>query len=185
MKAKRLLFLVMAICLASGAKAQFYDSADDICYYVCEYSEVDEYIWSGSIFDKGYYTGKTVQHKHEGNDAKVLIFNFDGTKAALLCSNNATSVSEVKSNIGKAASYYEDKVETTEYTLRYEPSSTLGVTYKKNDTERFIFSSDKNSLRELWTYTDGSHPRSWVYKRVDKSYFKIGRYRTPSGTIYE
>ena len=185
MKSKRLLFLIMAICLASGVKAQFYDSADDIYYYVCEYDEKDEYIWSGSIFDKGYYTGKKIQLKHEGNDAKVLIFNFDGTKAALLCSNNATVVREVKSNIGKTPSYYEDKVETTDYTLRYEPSSTSGVTYKKNDSESFIFSSDRNTLRELWTFTDGSHPCSWVYKRVDKSYFKVGRSRNPRGTMYE
>ena len=40
MKAKRLLFLVMAICLASGVKAQFYDSADDIYYYL-EYSKTE------------------------------------------------------------------------------------------------------------------------------------------------
>ena len=34
MKAKRLLFLVMAICLASGVKAQFYDGHSDIYFYI-------------------------------------------------------------------------------------------------------------------------------------------------------
>ena len=32
MKVKRLLFLVMAICLASGVKAQFYSSESVYCY---------------------------------------------------------------------------------------------------------------------------------------------------------
>lgn len=32
MKAKRILFLVMAICFASGVKAQFYSSESVYCY---------------------------------------------------------------------------------------------------------------------------------------------------------
>lgn len=61
MKAKRLLLLVMAICLASGVKAQFYDEPDDIYYYVsCD--------GNGQVDDDGY----------------VLIFNFDGNKACEL-----------------------------------------------------------------------------------------------------
>ena len=182
MKAKRLLFLVMAICLASGVNAQFYDGPDEIYYYVCEYHEHDEYI--STSFTSGYYSGRTLRDKPEENEAKVVIFNFDGTKAALLCYFNSTAVREVKSALAKTPSYYEDKVETTEYNLRYEPSSS-GVTYKLNDHEKFTFSSDRNTLKEVWTYSDGTHPRTWVYKRVNKSYFKIGRSRTPSGKMYE
>ena len=91
MKAKRLFFLVMAICLASGVKAQFYDSADDIYYYV-EYKD-------GRILD----------------DGGVFVFNFDGQKACFW----DESVSSLKNNLKRNPSYYEDKVETTDYCLKY------------------------------------------------------------------
>lgn len=181
MKAKRLLFLVMAIYLASGVKAQFYDGPEDIYYYVCEYNEYEEYQLTSMT--SGYYTGRTIRNKHEGNNAKALIFNFDGTKAALLCYFNATSVSEVKQALAKTPSYYEDKVETTEYKLKYEPSSS-GVTYKLPNYYEFTFSSDRNTLKEVWKDSDG-HLKTWSYKRVDKSFFRVGRSRKPSGTLYE
>ena len=96
MKAKRLLFLVMAICLASGVKAQFYDSADDIYFYVTyEGGQVKETGWA-------------------------FVFNFDGLKAC----HDATSISRIKANLKKSASYYEDWIETTEYRLKYSSNNT-------------------------------------------------------------
>lgn len=62
MKAKRLSFLVMAMCLASGVKAQFYDSADDIYFYLLESDGGSKSIYS----------------------SEVLVFNFDGRKACQL-----------------------------------------------------------------------------------------------------
>ena len=50
----------MAICFASGVKAQFYDSADDIYYYI-SYDETT---------NPGYLPNRW-----------VYIFNFDGKKA--------------------------------------------------------------------------------------------------------
>ena len=89
MKAIRLLFLIMAICLTSGVRAQFYDGPDDIYYYVAEYHEHDEY--KSTSFSAGYYTGRTLRDRYEDeNKAKVLIFNFDGTKAASLVSLKIT-----------------------------------------------------------------------------------------------
>lgn len=61
MKTKRLLFLVMAICLASGVRAQFYDGPDDIYYYVEEFNEYEDYYWETNMFGqpvRPHYTGK-------------------------------------------------------------------------------------------------------------------------------
>lgn len=188
MKAKRLLFLVMAICLTSGVKAQFYDSPDDIYYYVEEYYEHDEYKWSGSIFDKGYYTGRTLKEKPEENEEHVLIFNFDGTKAAnLIGPDVGYRVSEIKSNYMKSSTFYEDKIESTEYNVMFVSSSSSETVYKyktKYMNCTYTFSTDRNTLKMVRTSTD-SHPHIWVYKRVNKSFFRVGRSRTPSRSLYE
>lgn len=170
MKAKRLLFLVMAICFASGVKAQFYDSADDIYFYVeCKNGELKD---------------------------NTMIFNFDGSKACCW----SESVFTVKYNLKSNPSYYEDKVETTEYNLKY----TSGNTYqtKSNSNEgytNYIFSYDRSTLNyhsHWWCilgmsqfppfnaygeYRDDKR----TFKKVDKSFFKVGRSRTPSKIIYE
>ena len=58
MKGFRFLLLAMAICLASGVKAQFYDGPDDIYYYVA----CDDYM---KPKENGY----------------AIVLNFDGNKA--------------------------------------------------------------------------------------------------------
>lgn len=190
MKAKRLLFLVVAVCLASGVKAQFYDGADDIYYYV-EYKD-------GIIVENG----------------KVFVFNFDGRKAAILSSafgknsvsykgyvGGNTSVNDVKSYLKSSPLYYEEKVESTEYELEYTSSNMYQC--KSTETGRsgqayanFTFSSDRNTLEYFhhYWYTDplnrlngyyGWDDVKKTYKRVDKSFFKVGRSRTPSSTLHE
>ena len=174
------MLLGLAICLTSGVKAQFYDSADDIYYYV----ECDK---DGQVKDNG----------------QVYIFNFDGRKA---CYWNYT-VSSVKSSLQSNPSYFEEKVETTEYNLKY----TSGNTYRKSDGGEayrdFYFSYSRSSMTETnhWLKTVvpqvnagmyGTLPaiglayKEWTddktnYKKVEKSFFKIGRSRTPSSTMYE
>lgn len=182
MKAKRLLFLVMAICLASTVKAQFYDSADDIFYYLEDHYEEDDFYWTyypGGIPKSPQYTGK--KNIKKSDNPYVLIFNFDGLKAAELTGNSeGSSVSDVKSKIANNTSWYEDKVETTDYRIRYN-SSSPGVSYKDGSVT-YEFSRDRNTLKRI---PSGEHPRIRVYKRVEKSYFKVGRSRTPSGTLYD
>lgn len=185
MKAKRLLFLVMAICLASGVKAQFYDSADDIYYYV-------EY--------------KNGEYKSDGD---VMIFNFDGQKACVW----KTSVRTVKSNLQESPSFYEDKVEITEYELKYRSSNIYmeGEDAENKSHKKYIFSSDRSALTYINhygmphfdvpplqinpnPYELGRETGKWItiwhndkttYKRVDKSFFKVGRSRTPNNTMHE
>ena len=209
MKAKRLLFLVMAICLASGVKAQFYDEADDIYYYVMEYSECEE---QKAIYDRDPYLGITsplpryvktgkIEKKYIENNKNVLIFNFDGVQAAELTNSwNGKSVSDIKQDLQKSSSYYEDKVETIDYDLQYSSSSYKDIVrgtkeewkahstssswtiYKKGNSAIYIFSPDRNTLI---LHSVGNPYAIWYHKRVDKSYFKIGRSRTPSSTMHE
>lgn len=177
MKAKRLFFLVMAICLASGVKAQFYDSADDIYYYV-EYKD-------GRILD----------------DGGVFVFNFDGQKACFW----DESVSSLKNNLKRNPSYYEDKVETTDYCLKYISNNTYQYKHKSEskDYYNYSFSHDRMTLYYLyhrWVTTGAPSIGMYgevfsakgeyrddkrTYKKVEKSYFKVGRSRTPSGTMYD
>ena len=191
MKAKRLLFLVMAICLVSGVRAQFYDGPDDIYYYLLETEN-----------------GRVVSKKEQ----RVYIFNFDGRKAAML--NLKTNSSDdkfvdVQSNLQRNPNYYEEKVETVSYDMEYKSSSYKTIYVLEHTThimdiggtghvwvteyfDTFEFSSDRNTLSlnriskghaaNGTPYTDND---KLVFKKVDKSYFRVGRSRTPSGTMYE
>ena len=191
MKGFKLLLLVMAICLASGVKAQFYDGPDDIYYYV-EYKD-------GNIVENG----------------KVFVFNFDGKKAAILSSafgkrsvdymgyvGGNTSISDVKNYLKNNPSYYEEKVESTEYELEYTSSNTYQCKSTETEGKRgqayanFTFSSNRNTLEYVhhYWYTDpfvrlngyyGWDDVKKTYRRVDKSFFKVGRSRTPSNTLHE
>ena len=189
MKAKRLFFFVMAICLANGVKAQFYDSADDILYYVEEYKESDEY--KSTSLTSGYYTGRRLREiPKEKSKAHVMVLNFDGFKAALLNYYNSDVVEKIKYTLSNNPSYYDEKVEIAEYNLQYESKTTSDVIYKRKG-ESFKFSADRSFLKWVYTWegkdcSDGK-PHTFVttYKRVDKSYFKVGRSRTPSGTMYD
>ena len=182
MKAKRLLFLVMAICLASGVKAQFYDSADDIYFYLLESDGGKKNLYISDI----------------------LVFNFDGRKA---CQLGGGDEKIVKKHLKDNPNYYGEKVETSEYDMKYEYTS-YGTCYKSEHTDRdintfsgitiirrvkstYIFSPDRNSLSLDITIngTGGGQSQTTTlnlkYKKVDKSYFRVGRSRTPSGTMYE
>lgn len=213
MKVKRLLFLVMAICLASGVKAQFYDEADDIYYYVEEYSEQKEIkseqnSYYDPILGQRFYmpgfttteTGKILKKETNESNKGVLIFNFDGKRAAELTNSGwkGFGISSIKADLQNSPSYYEDKVETTDYDLQYSSSSYKDIVrgtddewkahstssswtvYKRGSTTAFIFSPDRSTLILHKPSSD-----LYYYKRVDKSYFKLGRSRTPSSTMYE
>ena len=175
MKELRFLLLVTVICLASGVKAQFYDSADDIYYYV--------------------------EWKNGKYGADVYIFNFDGRKACRWYN----SVVLMKDYLKRNPSYYEEKVETADYSfLKYITYNT----YQEGNSEYYInyqFSSDRQTLTEIRHYHKFEQVEEWwggypitrsvdrgfvdevfgIYKKVDKSFFKVGRSRTPSGTLHE
>ena len=184
MKARRLLFLVMAICLASGVKAQFYDSADEICYFV-EYKELYE---ETDAFGNG--TG--IIKSREPEFPRALVFNFDGKKAAELNHYCAVPISSVKDRLETNPNYYEEEVERSDYDWIYVSSSSEGVIYQgpcttsSRSTVTHIFSHDRKTLIKKLTCNLFSSTTSWYYfKRVDKGYFKKGRSRTPSSGIYE
>ena len=161
MKAKRLLFLVMAICLASGVKAQFYDSADDIYFY----------------YDQN----------HSNSLYEVLVLNFDGKKGYWWYQ----SVSEVKNKLKENPNYYEDETETADYSrVKYASSTATTVTYtiyfgSDNLKTEWKISRDRKALTEYKYNKNNQIVEKNYYKLVDKSFFKIGRSRTPSGTLYE
>lgn len=184
MKTNGLLLLVMVISFASSAKAQFYDGPDDIYFYVEEVTETDQYYinYGGNMLlgtgGETIYTGKVDRKVPDENSAKVYVFNFDGKKAALL---GDCYVSTIKSNLSTNSSFYEDKVETTNYSWQYVSSSSSGVIYKSSLYGPVTFSKDRQKLTKVW---NNGHGRA-QYKRVDKSYFRIGRSRKPSSTIYE
>lgn len=168
MKAKRLFFFVMAICLANGVKAQFYDSAEDIYYYV------------------GYRNGNYT------NGCRIL--NFDGTKACILneyfyTENNPVcyyTVKEVRDLIRNSPSYIEEQIEKGDYKIKFVSPNTYMYSYDDqlgHNVQTLKFSLDRNFMYETIKY--GSHESVVKFKRVDKSYFKSGRSRTPSGTMYE
>lgn len=173
MKLKKVLFLAMAICLASGVKAQFYDGANDIYYYVG--------------YENGSYTNS------------VLIFNFDGRKACLLASTGASNVQE---NLKQNSDFYAERVETTPYDLKYESSSSGthyvgtkmfcttgmgGETWWHDITDIYDFSYDRKTLTQTCTRKSNSYDIGYIqnvnpsestgvtlYKKVDKSYFLNG-----------
>lgn len=188
----RFLLLGLAICLAGGVKAQFYDGPDDIYYYLLE-SE----------------NGKTVSKSNQ----RVYIFNFDGRKAAMLNlrpNSPDERIADVQANLQRNPDYYAEKVETTKYDMEYKSSSYKTV-YEMEHTSRvmdpglmpghvwvthyndtFEFSSDRNTLTlnrirkgHMANGTPTTDTDRLVFKKVDKSYFKVGRSRTPSGTLHE
>ena len=184
MKANRLLLLVMTICVVSRVRAQFYDTADDIYFYVsCNDN--------GEMHNNGY----------------TLIFNFDGLKAANLAPRmiygwEGEEVDDVKNNLRRNPTIYEERVEIVDYDISFISSTSSGITYKMKDkyhdanlylgayttVRKFVFSSNRSILYYIIENkeTNGkTEINRYLYKRVDKSYFKSGRSRTPSGTMYE
>lgn len=170
MKAKRLLFLVMAICLASGVKAQFYDSADDIYYYV-------EDVTKKTIVTRDNGTTYTLAAP---NDPGAWIFNFDGRNA---CGFGYGGVSMVKGYLKENPNYFEEKIETEEYDVVFSEATATEIIYKSG-ISTFKFSKDRKTLVIKSHYSWGEIWTSY-YNKVDKSYFKVGRSRTPSNTLHE
>ena len=201
----RLLCLVMAICFASGAKAQFYDSADDIYYYeeFYVYYEKTKAVYylgmASATFEKTGIIEKKMYHE-TGYVPLISVWNFDGRKAAMLALD---SKSDVKENMKKSSSYYEDLVETKEYDWKYTSDSSYlrekksentwmisylpgyGTIYERGKGETVIFSSDRNKMYKLVQDNFTGSCKIIECKRVDKSDFKVGRSRTPSGTLHE
>lgn len=189
MKGFRLLLLVLAICLASGVKAQFYDGPDDIYYYVRTYTESEETALEFVPFvgPQRKKTGKIIKHDVSEGDADVLIFNFDGKKAVELTNLIGARIHDVKQNISKNPNFYEEKVETTDYDWNYVSSSSKGIVYMPSSSSLrrgyFSFSKDRSILVNETSWAGAS---TWAYyKRVDKSFFKVGRSRTPSNSLHE
>lgn len=196
--------LVAVMFISCVANAQFYDSADDIYFYVraYEYDAERKQVVSGSGIFTTYKMEKTGKVKiideTTKSDRNVRIFNFDGRKAAEL--DICTLVSSVKRNMQRSSSFYEEKVETTEYDLNYSskifrndipnwltPYVPSNGTVYENSEKTYYFSSDRESLFEFCTFNMNSETYEYLleYKRVDKSFFRVGRSRTPSGTLYE
>jgi len=171
MKVKKILFLVMAICLASGVRAQFYDSANDIYYYVVESKD-------GTSISKQYQD--------------VYVFNFDGRRACQLANDR---IKTAQSNLRENSDYYGAMVETKKYDMEYT-SSSYGTCYVRKDffsfdtemfgtrnvyeTLNFIFSSDRKTLKiHIDRHTTGvagsvDTTTDYVLKRVDKDYILNG-----------
>lgn len=129
MKGLRFLLLGMAICLASGVKAQFYDSANDIYYYVEESRD-----------------GKSISKQNQN----VYVFNFDGMKACRLAID---LVKTAQSHLRENSDYYGAMVETKKYDLEYK-SSSYGVCYVSSDVSSIPF--DAGGTRffgDTFTYT--------------------------------
>lgn len=193
MNKMRLLCLVMAICFTNGAKAQFYDRADEIYFY--------------AAYEDGGFVEKPA----------VIVFNFDGRKAAILNWNESglswTGIEDIKSKMKISTNYFEQQVETTDYDLKYVSYNKysvskryVGVCQNANPVfgssevidERniiFEFSSSRDycdvveegtTIFPNWPpHLNRSFTYKYKYKRVDKSFFKVGRSRTPSGTLHE
>lgn len=184
MRNVKILLFGMAICLSNGLKAQFYDSADDIYYYVEEYYEYEESRIENKPFlgPQLVYTGKMIKKYPDPNHEIVKIFNFDGNQAAELTNIEHWRVKDIKEILKNNPNCYEEKVETTDYIYKYISSSS-GIIYKNTSYENgfiFMFSSDRNKM----TMTRKGNGNTY-FKRVDKNYFKVGRSRTPNNTLHE
>lgn len=170
MKGFRFLLLVMAICLASGVKAQFEDE-----------EKVYLYIYSERSIENG-----------NTDITKVIFKNHN-----MYCSNE--NVKSIKSNLIKNSSYLDDIEYHINNPKRWSGSkgprsyngalstSSSRVVYtdnyngdafwgEKGYTKHYAFSKDKKSLV---TWIDGEEDK-YYYILVDESYFK-----PKQGFIYE
>ena len=167
----------MTICLSNGVKAQFYDSADKICFYILE----------------------THNGKSESNNPTVRIFNFDGRKACELAVHRAK---DVQKHLRQNPDYYGELVETTKYSLIYNPDSYTtqytkkfttsftnytNMTWWHNITEVYDCTSDRKILTLYRTdkyntydmgYVKDLNPGvsedKYIHKEVSKNYLLTG-----------
>ena len=174
MKAKRLLFFVMAICLACKVKAQFYDGPDDIYYYV---QAVD------------YDNKNSSTEVNDRPAVSVMVFNFDGKKATQF--EGTYSRDGIIKLLQENPNYFEDKVETADYTkllfITSKGSKTIYEYYFLSSIKMHAYFSSDRKILITHVVDSAGHPEGNgnKYIRVDKSFFKRGRSRTPSESLYE
>ena len=179
MKGLRFLLLGISMCLTSGVKAQFYDSADDIYYYL----KCDK---NGQI--------------DEGDLGRALIFNFDGKNACVLCLREdeyqlyPPYLDYVQNIISQNPNYLLDRISNGVYDTKHVSGNTyirkgkynyndedLEPSYRYGSFEWTLkFSNDRKTLDlTIWYNNQGGY--SWTesstYKQVDKSFLKVGRSR--------
>lgn len=182
---KRFLFVMLTMCLSCVVNAQFYDDADEICFYV-----IDDTSGTGDY---------------------CYVINFDGDRAAILNmytraetaytvsgpitgrSDNFSRINEVKNKIKTNPNYYEEKVEDSDYDMLYNSSlsSSYRIVYVRNRStpsaickDNFSFSTDRKKMYLTNNYLSPMR-KDIPYKRVDKSYFRSGRSRNSSSRMYE
>lgn len=178
---KKFLLLACFVCTHALSFAQFYDSADDIYFYVDDTS----------------------------NPNRCFVFNFDGTRACALNQYSETTtfysfygqnvgsytnyqtVNAVRYKIKQNPNYYEDRVENLDYKMYYNSSASSAsytvYNFKRNCnqttiTDTFKFSSDRSYL---YSNYGGGREGTRKYIRVDKSFFRTGRSRNVGGGMYE
>ncbi|MBR1466736.1 MAG: hypothetical protein IJ607_10315 [Bacteroidaceae bacterium] len=181
MERKKIMLLVCFItCTYAMSFAQFYDSADELYFYVDDTSNPD----------------------------RCFIFNFDGTRACALNQHSGTSTfigmygqnigsytdydhfNTVRAKIKQNPNYYEDRVENLDYKMYYDSSASSSYTvykFKRNwnqttTTDVFEISPDRDYL---YCNYGGGRNGSRKYIRVDKSFFRSGRSRNVEGGMYE
>lgn len=160
---------------ANLASAQFYDSADDIYFYI-------------NIEDPRY----------------CIVLNFDGKYATFFNHTYQYYTSTVSKNLNINSNYFANLTSTAKYRLNYI-SGFSGVAYLLRETRNgfygtytdsylFLFSADREKLYyqcypHKYTPSSSNSPsKQEVYKRVPKEYFiseKVGRSDSNKSIIYD
>lgn len=141
MKAKNLFFLAIAICIASGVKAQFYD--DEVYYFL--------------------QAGKSLSDR----SATIAIVYFKGKNIA--CENLAgNNLEKIQKNLKKSSTYYEDhlKEKGRRYTYNSENSTSQKITYIIPQHQiNSIYLGCTSYGNEYWTFDkDMSNAIHWEEK---------------------
>ena len=142
---------------------------------ICLTNEVKAQFYDSADDIYFYYCDEEGMSSHH----RVYIFNFDGKNATWwIC-----AVSDVKNKLKENPYYYEEATETADYSIiKFVSSSSIETKYIfGNNQFLYTFSKDRNTMVE----TTIAYDTKRTYKRVDKSFFKVGRSRTPSGTMHE
>lgn len=174
----KLFLLIMAIVTMTPlhVNAQFYDSENDICFYV-------------NSQDPRY----------------CIVINFDGNKATYFNHTYFFSVQTVQNKLNEDPDHFEKRVYTANYNMNYTGEFS-GVAYHFQEhrngiyglnTDSYVmeFSNDRNTLNYK-CYPQCANPSSSIkpskiesYKRVPKEYFITQRRGRSSnnntGIIYE
>ena len=188
MKAKRFLLLVVAICLASGVEAQFYDSEQVYCYeYQYTFNndvkkdEDNPNPWIEFVLFKNGCMGEFRTTKNDIREKGETSYFEESVRKDFLSRYNKFNASSpaygippsmfvYDSSLSKGSTYtYRDQQHNTRQ-LRYD--SWLGIVYGWNGTswktKCYSFSTDKKEMIEWWT---DSHWKNY-YKLVDANAYK-------------